>query len=254
MKLHFKIYTLLAAIFCLLIPALHAQNVKDSALFVPMVKISYAAQVPGGDMAKRFGASSAVALNFSIKTKKKLFFGIDGSFVFGNNIKENRILDSLTTSSDFIINQNGNPATVRLYERGYTLSLHIGKMFSLWSHNKNSGLLIYVGPTYLQHKIRIDDVGNQTPGLSKDYLNGYDRLTSGFGFHEFIGYVYLGNKRMLNFFAGFDFMQAFTKSQRSYDYDLMKADTQKRTDMLSGFRIGWILPLYKGTPQQYYYQ
>ncbi len=253
MKLFF--YLLLFA-YCLLPTAYFssAQNVKDSSLFIPMVKISYAAQLPAGDMSKRFGVSSALGLNFSIKTKNNLYFGIDGGFIFGNNIKENGILDSLKTSGGFIINQNGNPAKIRLFERGYTLSLHIGKLFNIWSHNKNSGLLVYAGPTYLQHKIRIDDVGNQTPELAKDYVKGYDRLTSGFGFHEFIGYVYLGNNRILNFFGGLDLMQAFTKSRRSYDYDLMKADTAKRLDMLYGIRLGWILPLYKRTPQQFYYQ
>jgi hypothetical protein len=249
-----KIITVLLTSYFSLLTFLHAQNVKDSSLFVPMIKISYAAQWPGRDMYKRFGFSSAIALNFSVKTKHNLFFGIDGGFIFGNNIKENGILDSLKTSSGFIINGNGNAATVRLFERGYTLSVHIGKLFNILSNNKNSGLLIYAGPTYLQHKIRIDDIGHETPELSKEYLKGYDRLTSGFGFHEFIGYMYLGNKRMLNFFFGIDCTQAFTKSQRSYDFDLMKADTQKRFDMLSGFRVGWILPLYKGTPQEFYYK
>jgi hypothetical protein len=249
------LYLLLFA-YCLLPAAnfLKAQNVKDSALFIPMVKLSYGAQLPGGDLSKRFGASSVVALNFSMKTKHNLYFGIDGSFVFGNNIKDSMMLDGLKTSTGFIINQNGNPATVRLFERGYSLSVHIGKILPLFAHNRNCGLLIFAGPTYLQHKVKIDDVGRQTPGLTKGYLKGYDRLTSGFGFHEFIGYVYLGNNRILNFFGGFDFMQAFTKSQRSYDFDKMEPDTQKRFDMLSGFRVGWILPLYKSAPQEFYYK
>ena len=239
----------LSIVYCL-----NAQNVRDSSLFIPMIKFSYSLNVPSGDLADRFGISSSLGLNFSIKTKKNLFFGVDAGFIFGNNIKENGILDSLKTSSGFIIEQNGNPATVRLFERGYTASIHIGKLFRLWSKNKSSGLLLYGGSTYFQHKIKIDDIGRQSPQLTKGYLKGYDRLTSGFGFHEFIGYMYLGSNRILNFFAGFDFTQGFTKSQRSYNYDTMKADADNRLDMLSGIRIGWILPLYKATPQQYYYQ
>ena len=254
MKSKSNLYILLASCFWLLYSALNAQNVRDSALFVPMIKLSYGLQVPSGDLAARFGVSSALALNFSIKTKENLFFGIDGNFVFGNNIKDSTLLANLKTSEGFIINQNGNPATVRLFERGYSLSLHIGTLFRLWSPNKNSGLLIYGGPTYFQHKIKIDDVGRQTPGLTKGYLKGYDRLTSGFGFHEFIGYMYLGNKRMLNFFVGFDLMQTFTKSQRSYDFDTMTADTKERFDALSGIRVGWILPLYKSAPQEFYFK
>ena len=241
---------------CCLLPAAYfceGQNVKDSSLFIPMVKFSYAVQQPAGDLAKRFGTSSGIALNFSMKTKRNVFFGVDGSFVFGNNINENKILDSLKTSSGTIINQNGNPATVRMFERGYGLSLHLGRLFNIWAHNKNSGLLVYAGPLYFQHKIKIDDIGHQTTELAPDYVKGYDRLTSGFGFHEFIGYVYLGSNRILNFFAGIDCLQAFTKSQRSYNFDQMKADTDKRLDVLSGIRIGWILPLYRSTPQEFYY-
>lgn len=255
MKRHLQLYLLSASFFLLLATISRAQNVKDSLLHIPMIKFSYSAHLPGGDLAERFGASSMVGINFSIKTKKNLFYGVDGGFVFGNNINEKGILDSLKTSTGFIIDQNGHPATVRLFERGYTLSVHFGKLFNEWgANNKNSGILVYGGPSYFQHKIKIDDIGHQSPQLVKGYIEGYDRKTSGFGFHEFVGYVYLGNNRLLNFFGGLDFYQAFTKSQRSYNYDTMVSDKEKRFDMLMGIRIGWILPLYKGTPQQYYYE
>lgn len=231
----------------------YAQNVKDSSLFFPMVKISYAFQRPGGDLEKRFGYNSNIGLNFSIKTKSNIFFGASGSFFFGDQIKEIGILDSLKTSSGFIINQNGNPSVVRLFERGFSVSVHIGKVFTAFHGNKNSGLIVYAGPSYLRHKIKMDDIGRQSPQLVDPYPKGYDRLTAGFGLQEFIGYVYFGNNRMLNCFFGFEFTQAFTRSQRSYDYDLMKADTEKRTDLLYGIRVGWILPLYKKTPQEFYY-
>jgi len=254
LKPNCKIFFVLVSYFLLFVSVSRAQNVKDSSLFFPMVKFSYAFQLPGGNLEKRFGYNSNVDLNFSIKTKKNLIFGASGSFFFGDQIKENGILDSLKTSTGFIINQNGNPATVRLFERGFTAALHIGKIFSVFSPNKNSGILAYAGPVFIRHKIKIDDIGNQSPQLVDSYRKGYDRLTAGFGAHEFIGYIYFSNKRMLNCFFGFEFTQAFTKSQRSYDYDLMKADTEKRTDLLYGIRVGWILPLYKRTPQQFYYQ
>ena len=254
MKLYSKIFFPLVSCLFSLLSVSRAQNVKDSSLFVPMVKFSYAFQIPGGDLQRRFGYNSNVGLIFSIKTKRNLFFGASGSFFFGDQIKEMGILDSLKTSTGFIINQNGNPAVVRLYERGVTVSLHVGKMFNVFAGNKNSGLLLYAGPTYIRHKIKINDIGRQSPQLVDSYQKGYDRLTAGFGAQEFIGYIYLGNKRMLNCFFGFEFTQAFTKSQRSFDYVLMKADTDKRTDLLYGIRVGWILPLYKRVPQQFYYQ
>ena len=259
MKLYSKIFIPLVLASSLLPHFSSAQNVKDSSLFFPMLKFSYAIQLPGGDLAKRFGYNSNVGLNFSIKTKSNLFFGASGSFFFGDQIEENGILDSLKTSTSsgantgFIIDQSGFPATVRLFERGFTVSFHAGKIFPVFSPNKNSGIILYGGPTFMEHKIKMDDIGHQAPQLVDPYPKGYDRLTAGFGAHEFIGYVYFSNKRLLNFFGGFEFTQAFTKSQRSFDYDLRKADTEKRFDMLNGIRIGWILPLYKKTPQEFYY-
>jgi len=230
-----------------------AQDVKDSSLYFPMIKFSYALQLPGGNLAKRFGYNSNVSINVSMKTKTNFIYGLGGEFIFGNQIKENGILDSLKTSSGFIINQNGIPATVRLYERGFIISMHVGKMFSMLASNKNSGFVAYGGPVFFQHKIAVQDIGHQSPQLVDPYPKGYDRLTSGIGVHEFIGYVYLGNRRIINFFGGFEFTQAFTKSRRPFDYDLMRADTTKRKDLLYGFRIGWILPLYKILPHDYYY-
>jgi len=49
---------------------------------------------------------------------------------------------------------------------------------------------------------------------------------------------------LVNFYVGFEFNQAFTQSRRSFDYDRMAVDTLKRVDLLSGVRVGWILPFY----------
>lgn len=247
--------SLLFAFCILLVSACHlnAQNLKDSSLLIPFCKFSYAIQFPGGDMAKRFGHNSNAGLDFAVKTRNNWIMGANCGFLFGDQIRENGILDSLKTSTGFIISQNGNPAVVRLFERGYSISAYFGRMFNVFAPNKNSGIMLTAGPCYLRHKIRIDDVGKQSPQLFYPYTKGYDRLTAGFGIQEFIGYVYFGNKRIINFFGGLELTQAFTKSQRSYDYDLMGPDTKQRTDLMYTIRVGWILPLYKRTPQEFYY-
>ena len=155
-------------------------------------------------------------------------YGIDGSYIFGNNISESGILDSIVTSDGQIINSNGQYATVRQFERGFTVMGKFGKLFSVLGPNKNSGIFCLGGLGFLQHKIRIDDIGNSSPQLSKEYKKGYDRMTNGIAASEFVGYKYLSNKRMVNFFFGFEFYQAFTKSRRSWDYDLMRADTTNK--------------------------
>ena len=243
-------------IVCLLLfanPNFSQVSVKDSSVFIPLVKMSYAIQLPEGDLAKRFGLNSAVNVAMIFKTKKNLMYGIEGSFIFGNQIREDGILDSISTSDGQIINSNGQFATVRQFERGFIVMAKFGKLFPVLGSNPNSGIFCVGGIGFLQHKVRIDDLGNTSPQLSKEYKKGYDRMTNGIAVTEFIGYQYLSNKRMVNFFFGFEFYQAFTKSRRSWDYDLMRADTQNRFDLLYGFRAGWILPLYKKAPDEFYY-
>jgi hypothetical protein len=228
-------------------------HVKDSLVSCHLVGASYAFQLPGADMAARFGFNSNVNLSYLYKTKKNWLFGADASYIFGNQLKENGILDSIKTADGHVINQNGIYAEVRLFERGISASLKTGKVIPLWGPNRNSGLMCLVSAGFLQHKIRIDDIGNQSMQLTKEMKKGYDRLSNGFAVSEFIGYLYLGNKRTVNFFAGLEFMQGFTKGRRAWDYDLMAPGTASRLDLLYGLRFGWILPIYKRNPNQFYY-
>jgi len=234
--------------------ALRAQiNIKDSCITIPMVGASFSLQIPGGDLAKRFGNNANFGLSFLIKDKNNWMYGADWYYMFGKDLKEDGILDSITTAEGFIINKNGEPAEVRFFERGSHTSLKFGKLFPVLSSNPNSGLFVLAGIGLLRHKIRIEDIGNQSPQLSDEYRKGYDRLTSGLAASAFVGYSYFGNNKLVNFYTGFEFVNAWTQSRRSYDFDLGKKDTQKRNDILYGFRAGWVLPLYKRTPQKFYY-
>lgn len=238
--------------FLLFVPNLFSQNLKDSIVFAPLIKISYGTQLPGGDLAQRFGINSTVGLKFSIKTKKNLLFGVDGNYLFGKEVKE-ELFKNISNTDGNIINTNGEYAEIRLSQRGIAISAHVGKVIPVWGPNKNSGIISTLGLGYLQHKVRIDVPGGNVPQLAGDYKKGYDKLTSGLALTEFVGYLFLGNNRMLNFFGGFEFTQAFTKSRRTYDFDLKAKDNNNRTDLLYGFRIGWVLPLYKKMPNEYYY-
>jgi hypothetical protein len=247
---NFLIFSLAFSCTC----ASHSQvNIKDSCIGTTLVSASYSFQVPAGDLAKRFGENSNTSLWVTRKTAKNFLFTLNGSFIFGNKIRENGILDSIKTSAGFIINSNGEPAIIRLYERGFYVTVSAGKVFSVFSPNPNSGIFVLAGGGFLQHKIRIEDIGNTAPQLTKDYKKGYDRLTNGGALFQFIGYQYLSSKRYLNFFAGFEFIEAWTHSRRSWDADLMKKDDASRIDLLSGIRAGWILPLYRRSPDAFYY-
>jgi hypothetical protein len=239
----------------ILLLAFHVQaqvSLKDSLITAPLISVNYSAQFPGGDMVNRYGWDSNVGANFMLKTKHNWFFSADYGYLFGSIIKEEHVLDALKTSNGKIINKEGLYADVRVFERGYMGALRIGHVFPFLSPNKNCGFFITAGPAFLQHKIRFDDIGNTAPQLTKEYKKGYDRLTNGPAVSAFLGYLYLDNRHFINFFGGFEFLYAWTQSRRGYNYDTMQYDTAKHIDMLSGFRVGFIIPIYKMVPDEYY--
>lgn len=246
---------LLISSLCFLYLCAQAQrgSLKDSSMAVSLIGSSYAFQLPGADMARRFGFDSDIRLSYFFKSKKNWLFGCDISYMFGNRINERGILDSIKTSDGHVIASTGEYAEVRMFERGITASVKAGKLFSFWAPNPNSGFFALGSAGFLQHKIRIDVVENNAPQLTKEMKKGYDRLTNGFATSEFIGYLFLGNNRLVNFYGGFEFIQGFTQGRRPWLYDLMQPGTDKRLDLLYGIRVGWILPLYKRTTDEMIY-
>ena len=226
-------------------------DMRDSVASGVLIQMSYAAQLPAADLAKRFGFNSNVQLGVFYKTHSNLLLGIQGAFIFGNILRESGLLDSISTKDGNLIANDGAYPQITYFERGYDVQLSIGKLFP-WGPNPNSGILVMGSAGYLRHHIRIQvQNGEFTPQLTGDYLNGYDRLTAGACITEFVGYMYLGNNRVTNFFAGFEFTQGFTKSLR-FDFDLMTKNTKLRYDLLNGIRVGWILPIIKQSATSFY--
>ena len=228
-------------------------SIKDSSISMSLIGFSYGYQRPGGNLAQRFFSNSNVGGAFFYKTKSNWLFGADGYYMFRDTIKESDILKSIETDDGNIIDGNGIYAIIYLQERGFDISGKVGKLFPLWGPNQNSGFVIMAGPGMLLHKIRIENPDNTAPQIQGEYKKGYDRLTDGISANEFIGYMYIGNKRMMTFYAGFDFTQAWTQDRRGYNFDLQGPDNTHRFDVLSGIKIGWIIPIYKIAPDKYYY-
>lgn len=226
-------------------------DIKDSSLFITSIRVSYASQWPGGDLVNRFGWNSYVGLGVDIKTKRSLLIGIEGGFAFGNKIKED-VLALLRSDDGEIIAQDGSYAKVLLYERGMQFSANAGYIWSKWAPNPNSGILIQGGVGFLQHKVRIEHKYANVPALSDEYLKGYDRLTNGIMLKGFLGYQFLSNSRLWNFYAGVEYICGFTQSRRDWTIDLMMKEDMKRKDVLYGLKFGWIIPLYQRAPKAYY--
>ena len=235
-------------------PCYAQHGLRDTIITVVPITLSYAYQLPQGDMATRFGPNSNLGLSAGVKFKNNYYLGVEGSFIFGNRINDNSMLNQLITDNGVIVDQNGEPATVLLYERGYTLMLTAGKVMPIVGPNPNSGLLLKIGGGYLRHKIRIETQNNVVPALEDEYLKGYDRLTAGPAAMVFIGYQHFGNNRFINFVIGFELNTAFTHNLRPYNFDTGKTDDDQRVDGLNGLRFGWTLPLHKAADDRIYYR
>lgn len=229
-------------------------NVKDSAVFTTMVYPAFALQLPGGDLKLRYGFSTSIGPGFMMKLKSNWVLALETGFIFGSDIKdEQQVLQNISTSDGWVIDANGTYATIHMYERGFSAMAGLGKIFTGLGPNLNSGIMLMGKAGYLQHKIRIDNTDNAAPQVAGDYKKGYDKLSDGPAISEFLGYMYLGNNRLVSFFGGISCTQAWTKSRRIYDFNAMKKDDTQHFDMLFEFRGGWIIPLYKRSPKEFYY-
>lgn len=228
------------------------KSVKDSIYHVLIIGLHMEGQSPDGDMAKRFGYSMSAGVPLFYKTGKNLLFGIENNYFFSTNVKEHT-LTNLYTPELTITDANGNPGGIRFNERGWNIYGMVGGIINKLGHNKNSGLMLLAGGGYMQHKIAMYDVGRNIPQIHGNLMKGYDRLTGGISANQFIGYMFISQNKIANFYFGFEFQEGFTKGLRGWQYDLMAKDDKQRLDLLYGFRFGWLLPLYKKAPKEFYY-
>ena len=62
----------------------------------------------------------------------------------------------------------------------------------------------------------------------------------------------MSNNRLTNFNIGFEFYQGFTKGRRDYQIDTMEPANELRKDLLYGIRFGWIIPVFRQAPNDFY--
>lgn len=227
-----------------------AQSYKGINYDAFNLHISYGAHLPGGDLVNRFGGffSLGGGAEFLLENGNWIL-GAESYLQFGGNVKES-ILDNLVAKEGEIIGNDGDYASVVLRQRGMYTGIVVGKLFPVSTENKKSGIRLTIGAGYWWHKIRIQDDYESASQLFGDYKKGYDRLSGGVALQEFIGYQHLDKNRKLNFIAGLEFGQGFTKSIREWNFDTMTAPTERRLDISIGVRVTWILPFYIGMPSE----
>lgn len=231
------------------------RNASDTIISTPWISVSYGGNWTGGDLKERYGYLNHIGFFAGYKTRKNWIYGIEGNFMFGNKINLTGLFDHLVDSKGNITDSNGDRADVVVYSRGMNLNGAVGKIFPVMSPNKNSGIYAKIGVGFLAHKLRIETRDHVVPQLELDYRKGYDRLTSGINIHQFLGYAFMANRGALNFYGGFYAQQGFTKNRRDVFFDQPEIPVSKklRVDMQYGFKVAWLIPIYKRMPKSYYY-
>jgi hypothetical protein len=251
----FRRFILLAGILLTSHTALFSQvSIRDSSITTTMIYGTYGYQFPGGDLAKRFGSNSSIGGGFLLKTRHNWLVGIEGNYMFSQSVKNSdSILMGISTGEGFVIGSNGMIADIVFYERGYNVFAKFGRTIPLLAPNPNSGFIILAGAGYLQDKIRIHNIDNTAPQVYGDYKKGYDRLNGGLAVTGSLGYMYLSNRRLLNFAVSLEFMQSWTKPYRERNFDTGKQDTKTLSSQFYTVRVYWMIPFYKRKPKEFYY-
>ncbi|MBI1837154.1 MAG: hypothetical protein HYR91_07795 [Flavobacteriia bacterium] len=231
------------------------RNVKDSIISTPWVAVHYGGNFTGGDLGLKYGYLNHIGFLAGYKTNKNYFLGFDANFIFGNKVKASGLFDNLVDSYGNITDMNGDIAKVVVSARGFNANITFGKILPILSPNSNSGIFVHGGIGLLAHKLRIETQDQVVPSIELNYKKGYDRLTMGPNIHEFIGYSFLANRGVFNFYGGFYAQQGFTKNMRTVFFDQPDIPVSKKTmiDLQFGIRLGWFVPIYKRLPKEFYY-
>lgn len=252
-----KIVCLLAVASMAISPVFSQENSdfspKDTTEQFFFISVSYGGQLPGADLAERFGPNSCLGGQFTFKAHTGLTLGLEWSFLFSKNVKNvPEIFDGLYNSDGYFLNSFGEPGLVAFFQRGHVVTGNIGKIFPITGPNDNSGIQLKFGAGFMRHRIRIDNDFQAVPYLSGDYRKLYDRLTSGFVMSQFIGYTHFSTSRLFNFYAGFEIFEGFTRGRRDWQADLFAPYTETRFEILYGVKVGWMIPFRRRKVADFY--
>lgn len=220
---------------------------------IPFIRFQYNYSAAGGDLESRYSNIHGVGSAFGYKTKSNWEFEIEGNYLFSRKVKIQGLLDDIINSAGDVTDSDGELVKLVYEQRGLAFYASVGKVLKLLSPNPNSGVFVQLGIGYLQHKIKIDYRDGTVFQLSDEMVKGYDRLHSGVAFRQFVGYQYFGKSNLINFYAGFEFNQALTYNRRQYNYDTRAYDKEQKLDILSGFKVGWVIPFRSRETEEFYY-
>ncbi|MBI9068044.1 MAG: hypothetical protein JEZ09_12180 [Salinivirgaceae bacterium] len=244
-------YIFALSLFVLSVCKLSAQTTDKKEKY-PFVYVCSSVQIPGGDLKDRFGTSFDIGGGLGYKFKSNIILGIESTYIFGNDVKENP-LEGLLNQFNQITNMYGEISDITMRQDGLQIKATAGKIFPVFGSNQNSGIYLRGSFGFLQHKIYIENQGNNTPQVLDDYRKGYDRLCNGLMVSEFVGWQNFSSKSAMHFLIGFEISQAWTQNRRSWDFATNQKIDAQRLDLLYTFKIAYYIPFYKREATNYFY-
>ncbi len=207
-----------------------------------LVHLSYSFQNPGADLSNRYGWNNTTGLGLDYLSGENWIFGAQVDYLYGSRVKQD-VLSTLRNEDGDIIGNNRSIANIRLTQRGWNANVLFGKLIPFRKENRLLGLRATAGVGILQHKIRIQqDPASLVPQTTGDYRTGYDRMSNGLAFTEFIGIQKISKNRTINFIFGVEMVQGFTQNRREWDFDKNAKDENKYFDFLIGGKLAWTIP------------
>lgn len=219
-----------------------------------LVGVNGTFDMPGADMAKRFGPGYRVGVSGHFKSQKGWLFGGKLDFLNGSDIREDSMFAGVANSEKSFINQDGQRLFVERFKRGFMLGFEVGRLITLKPTVPDAGILVMTGVGFMQHRILIKDKSESILALQGDYRKGYDRLVNGLYVEQYLGYLYMSNSGLVNFHIGLDVVAGFTQGRRDFLYDVRRPGDDKRLDLMFGVRGGWILPIFKRKSEDYFFE
>ena len=217
------------------------------------ITLGYTHQLPIGDLADRFGDNSSIGFSFFKEKENNLFYGIEGGYLFGNNVKDSSLFNYINTSAGAIIGADGTYANINLSERGFDVHAFVGYAYHP-KENDLSGVYLSLGAGFLQHQIFIDTQNQNVPQLNEEYKKGYDRLTNGISTKWEASYKFYSPNGNFQIYAGLNMTIAYTKNKRPYLFD--KSEYTSNTgswDNLIGINMGVIIPINRKNEEEFHY-
>lgn len=182
--------------FCVLLLASSLSLIGQSTIIGVSPHYSY--QVPFGDLSAKFSNNSNIGVNVNIKLKSNWTISAEGQFIFGSDYKDLTILGYMVTSGGFIIGKDQSIETPAFEGRGGNFFAEMGRIFPLSGKNPNCGVHIKAGVGYMYYKATSNADDLVVLQLSKNYIDGYNRMESGLSINLYGGYTFYGENRFVN--------------------------------------------------------